>query len=278
MIFALIIAIASSAEQSRKNKDNQKKMSEQANFYAEMRRREEETKRHLEEFYREERQKGAAKFNEELSAIPKVDIERINSEQDLTNYLDFPSDQLKILKPRSGSRKSLYTDFTVVDVETTGLDECDDIIEISAIKYVDLKPVSAFTSLVKPRGIIPSKIVSLTGISSSMVANAPAINQIMPAFIEYIGDDNILAHNLSFDLKFLYRAGFNCFALKRRYYDTLGIARSKLSKEDVENFKLPTLCDHYKIYRNDAHRSLSDCFATAQIYIELLREYDLKNE
>ena len=44
---------------------------------------------------------------------------------------------------------------------------------------------------------------------------------------------------------------------------------------DVENYKLTTLCDYYYIYRNDAHRSLSDCYATFKLFMELLNEKDL---
>lgn len=125
--------------------------------------------------------------------------------------------------------------------------------------------------------------ISLLGLDDDiqpykMPADAPAINQVMPAFIEYVGDDNLLGHNLSFDLKFLYESGFDCFAKNRRYYDTLKIARSKLDDGLLENYKLTTLCDYYDIYRDDAHRSLSDCYATGKIYKKLLECYVLKSD
>ena len=276
MAFCVVIAICSAVSDSQKEKEKKTKnkaIADEVRRTFEVQKRTEQLR---EERLQAQHREGAEEFRQELEKIPVVEISVADSAQDLTNCADFPSDSLTTLKPRNGVRKSLYTDFTVIDVETTGLSEYDDIIEISAIKYKNLTPVSAFTSLIKPPGTIPAKITALTHIDDDMVANAPSINQIMPAFIAYIGDDNILAHNISFDLKFLYRAGFDCFTVKRRYYDTLQIARAKLTKEDVENHKLETLCNHYKIYRNDAHRSLSDCFATAKIYEKLLYEYDFK--
>lgn len=277
-VFCLIIAIAGYVDKSQKEKEKKKKdqaIREEVARTFEMQKR---NKQLREERLRERQKARSAEFAEELSQIPLVQISLSEPGQDLKNYEDFPTDKLTILKPRNGVRKALYTDFTVVDVETTGLDIYDDIIEISAIKYIGLVPVSAFTSLIKPPGIIPREITDLTHIDAAMVANAPTIEQIMPAFIDYIGNDNLLAHNLPFDLKFLYRNGFDCFATERRYYDTLQIARSKIDKSSIENYKLPTLCEHYDIYRDNAHRSLSDCFAAGKIYIKLLDTYIFKSE
>lgn len=278
VVFIVVIAIASNLDQSREEKQKRKKAEEDRVFYNRVLEKQkialQENQRQAEAQHREK----SRAFNAELLRIPKVDIVLSDGLQDLTNWDDFPSDQLSIINPRTGARKSLYADFTVVDVETTGLDKYSEIIELSAIKYVNFEPVSCFSTLVKPSGTIPLKITQITHIDASMVSNAPTINQIMPAFIEYIGSDNILGHNLSFDLKFLYKSGFDCFAKKRRYYDTLKIARSHLSKDMIENHKLTTLCDYYNISRDDAHRSLSDCFATGKVYQSLLKWYSFKDE
>jgi DNA polymerase III epsilon subunit-like protein len=84
-------------------------------------------------------------------------------------------------------------------------------------------------------------------------------------------------------LRFLYKNGFDFQDQKRKYYDTLEIAKSKLKRYrdenhdyDVYDYKLETLCDFYGIKIKDAHRSLSDCYATAKLFINLLDEYELR--
>ena len=271
---------ASQEEEKQKaiRDEQRRKVQEEAEFYRRTAEKERQAREEMQRQEEEQRKIRAKEYNDELSKIPIIDMQLSDETQDLTNWSDFPSEKLSMINPRTGARKSLYTDFTVVDVETTGLDKYSEIIELSAIKYRNLEPVSAFTTLVKPSGVIPDKIIQLTHIDENMVADAPTINQVMPAFIEYVGDDNLLGHNLSFDLKFLYKSGFDCFAKSRRYYDTLKIARSKLADGLLENHKLTTLCDHYDIYRDDAHRSLSDCYATGKIYKKLLECYVLKSD
>ena len=87
-----------------------------------------------------------------------------------------------------------------------------------------------------------------------------------------------MGHNLEFDLKFLYRNGINFLSHKRKYYDTLKIAKTVLKRgdslnSDVSDYKLTTLCDYYDIRDNDsAHRSLSDALSTGLLFKNLADE------
>ena len=93
--------------------------------------------------------------------------------------------------------------FIVVDVETTGLSARDEIIELSAIKFRNFSPVEVFTTLIKPKKEIPPEATRVNHITNDMVLSSPTINQITPAFLEFIADTDILVgHNLEFDLKF----------------------------------------------------------------------------
>ena len=78
---------------------------------------------------------------------------------------------------RDGKGKSLVKfpdDYTVIDIETTGLDsEYCDIIEVAALKYSNGKKIDEFCSFVKPDDPIDEYITKLTGITNEMVANAP---------------------------------------------------------------------------------------------------------
>ena len=96
-------------------------------------------------------------------------------------------------------------DYTVVDIETTGLspDKCE-IIEISALKVRNDEIVDTFSTLIKPSKRIDPFIVRLTGITDEMVAEAPKIRAVLPAFMEFVAEDFILGHNVNFDINFIY--------------------------------------------------------------------------
>lgn len=188
------------------------------------------------------------------------------------------------------SKREILCNYTVVDVETTGLSsKRDAIIEISAIKFRAFSPVAAFSTLVNPQKNISEEIVRITGITDDMVADQPFFFQVVPRLLEFIEKDTLVGHNLVFDLKFLAASGVDVFSMKRRFYDTLSLAKKALpqykliynedgsyerdySVASVENYKLSTLCDYYKIYRSNAHRSESDCLATGLLFKELVDE------
>lgn len=166
--------------------------------------------------------------------------------------------------------RKIETDYTVLDFETTGLDSVEDeIIEIGAVKFVNDEEVSRFHSYVQPtRNDISEMITSLTGIDANTVVGSPSIDEVLPKLIEFIDGENIVAHNASFDMKFLlqnmYNAGIEY--QKFRVIDTLPLARKKLLF--LKNHKLVTIKDYLKINAN-SHDALSDCLVTAALYQHL---------
>lgn len=159
--------------------------------------------------------------------------------------------------------------FVVIDVETTGLRPAtDDIIELSAIKFVDYKAEEAFTTLIKPPHGLKKAAQAINQISQDMVDSAPTIEQVMPAFIEFCGDYPLVGHNIFFDLKFLYVNGFP-LKPKKKYFDTLQLSKKAIN--DISNYKLDTICHYFKIYRNSSHRALSDCLATGILFDEITK-------
>ena len=99
-----------------------------------------------------------------------------------------------------------YADRTyiVFDIETTGLSpETEEITEIGAVKLMDGKFVDTFSKLVNPNREIPEKITHLTGITNEMVADAPKIDEILPKFLEFCGNNTVIAHNAKFDVSFI---------------------------------------------------------------------------
>ena len=77
--------------------------------------------------------------------------------------------------------------FCVVDLETTGgsAEGGSMITEIGAVKVRGGEVLGEFQTLVNPHTQIPPFIAVLTGITNSMVADAPPIESVLPAFLEF---------------------------------------------------------------------------------------------
>ena len=158
-------------------------------------------------------------------------------------------------------------DYTVIDVETTGLkaDLCE-MTEISGVRVRGQKIVSEFTSLVHTLHPIPENIIALTGISNEMVADAPELEEVLPAFLNWLGDDVLVGQNIPFDISFLLHGcqSARIEAFRNDYEDTLSFSRLLLP--EMPHHRLNNLCERFGIVNEQAHRSLSDCRATFEVY------------
>lgn len=154
-------------------------------------------------------------------------------------------------------------DYTVVDIETTGFDPMfDEIIEVAGIKYRGRNEVGRFQSLVKPDDGIPDYITALTGITNEMVADAPGIEDVLPRFLEFIGEDIVVGHNVHFDVNFLYdyAEDFELRPFSNDLVDTLRLSR-RLYPE-LQSHKLSALAAHFGVEPDGEHRALADCVTT----------------
>ena len=165
----------------------------------------------------------------------------------------------------------LNTEYTVVDIETTGTDVLNDkITEIGAVKIKNGNIVEQFQVLVNPKVHISDKIVELTGIDDELVKDCPTLDMVFPDFFKFLGDSVFIAHNADFDYRFLKNAGKEFgYVIKNDFIDTLALARKKLPQ--LKHHKLNVVCDHYNIVFQH-HRALSDALATAEMYLELIKE------
>lgn len=154
-------------------------------------------------------------------------------------------------------------DYTVVDIETTGFDPMfDEIIEVAGIKYRGRNEVGRFQSLVKPDDGIPDYITALTGITNEMVADAPGIEDVLPRFLEFIGEDIVVGHNVHFDVNFIYdyAEDFELKPFSNDLVDTLRLSR-RLYPE-LQSHKLSALAAHFGVEPDGEHRALADCVTT----------------
>ncbi len=187
------------------------------------------------------------------------------------------------------SNMEQLSNYVVIDTETTGL-KCtsDEIIEVAAIRFRGFEPVEKFVTLSAPSKPIPEQITEINHITDEMVAGKPCFQQIAASLVEFIGEDNIVGHNLPFDLKFIVHYGANVTERKRKYYDTLAIAQKTIKKvrmkwdkeyeEYVEDFnstgisdyKLKTLCFYLGLPYQGAHRAEADALATGLLFQSLI--------
>ncbi len=174
----------------------------------------------------------------------------------------------------------------VFDIETTGLSvkNCR-ITEIGAVKVKGGEVVDVFNTFVNPEIPIPEDIVTLTGITDEMVADAPKIREALEAFFDFIGDRQtdkkklLVAHNASFDMGFIRYAADECgLEFKNPYLDT--VALSRYINPDLKKHKLDTLAEYYGLGDFNHHRACDDAAMLAAIYVKMIasmREQDIKS-
>jgi DNA polymerase-3 subunit epsilon len=163
--------------------------------------------------------------------------------------------------------------FVVVDLETTGGSAEDEAItEIGAVKVRGGQVLGEFATLVDPGRGIPPLISVLTGITDLMVAAAPPVEEVLPAFLEFARDAVLVAHNAPFDVGFLKAA---CARADRpwpqpRVVDTALLARRVLTSDEVPDCRLATLAVHFRAAVKPVHRALADARATVDVLHGLL--------
>ncbi|PDY47102.1 3'-5' exonuclease [Bacillus pseudomycoides] len=160
----------------------------------------------------------------------------------------------------------LTGDYVVIDFETTGFNPYNDrIIQVAAVRYRNHELVDQFVSFVNPERFIPNRITSLTGITNYRVSDAPTIQEVLPLFLAFLGEDTIVAHNASFDMRFL-KSNANMLRLpepKNIVIDTVFLAKRYM--KHAPNHKLETLKRMLGI-RLSSHNALDDCITCAAVY------------
>lgn len=159
--------------------------------------------------------------------------------------------------------------FICFDIETTGLSAArDKITEIGAVKVENGIITDRFSTFANPEMPIPQKITQLTGITDEMVKDAPSQSEAVSAFLEFAGDNVLVAHNAPFDTSFIAKA---CEDMGREYnytsIDTVAISRAILT--DIKNCKLDTVAKFLRLGEFNHHRATDDAEMLAKIFISL---------
>ncbi len=164
------------------------------------------------------------------------------------------------------------TTFVVLDLETSGAAPSigAGITEIGALKVRGGKIIGEFQTFVNPGHTLPDFITSLTGITDSMLSDAPSIQEILPTFFEFLGSHHetvLVAHNAPFDIGFLKAASIDSKIPWPDFIivDTVRIARSALGRDEVQDCKLATLAEYFGASIEPNHRALDDARATVDV-------------
>lgn len=171
--------------------------------------------------------------------------------------------------------------FIVLDVETTGFYyyRGDRITDLCAYKILDGKVIDKFSTLVNPEQKIDSEITEITGITNDMVKWAKTFPEIAQEFVNFIGYDVIVGHNISFDWdKFL----------KPMLKDMCGydapnetICILQLARTFLKGLKSKKLIEVYRHLTNKepsvAHRAEADVVLTVEVF-NLMRKFIIENK
>lgn len=166
------------------------------------------------------------------------------------------------------------SDLVVLDFETSGLSPAlgDRPIEIGAVLIRSGRVVDQFQSLMNPGFKVSSFIQDYTGISNKMLATAPPCESVMAAFAAFITGSDLVAHNASFDSKFL-DAELNRLGLERNEAFACSMLTARRVIPSAPNYKLGTLVDLLGIRTSgQAHRALADAQAASGVWLHMIAE------
>ena len=163
------------------------------------------------------------------------------------------------MKSKPVKAKDLMVDnYTSIDLETTGFSPSDDrIVEIGAIRVRNGRPVKRYSQLINPQRPLPEEITRLNGLTDADLRNQPTVDQVLPDFIRFIGNDTLIGHNI-------------VRHIGNKTIDTLPLDRALYPEEPKH--RLVDIIRRFGIAQTESHRAADDALQTAQCY-ETMKAY-----
>lgn len=163
----------------------------------------------------------------------------------------------------------------VLDTETTGLDPLrgDRLVEVGCVEIFNRMPTGqTYHVYINPERDMPAEAFAVHGLSAEFLSTKPLFEEVVDAFMEFIGDAPLVIHNASFDISFINAEldRIKRVAIPReRLVDTLLLARRK--HPGVSN-RLDDLCSRYAIDNSHRtkHGALLDAELLAEVYVDLV--------
>ena len=162
-----------------------------------------------------------------------------------------------------------------LDIETTGLSFKDKhkIVEIACIETNELIPTKRiFHKLINPERDVPDEAFKIHGFSTNFLKDKPKFYEIADELLNFIGENDLIIHNASFDIPFLnneLKLIKKDIIVKNKIIDTLELARSKFPGTSNS---LDALCKRFNVdlSRRTKHNAVLDCNLLREVYINLL--------
>ena len=157
-----------------------------------------------------------------------------------------------------------------LDTETTGTGDGHRIIEIACVEIIDRRITGGqFHSYVNPERSVDFGAFQIHGISDKHLKDKPLFYEIADDLIDFISQSIVIAHNSSFDTRFLNMefdlAGkFNINEYCEEVVDSLAIARKR---HPGQKNGLDALCKRYHV--NNSKRKLHGALLDAQLLAEV---------
>lgn len=163
-------------------------------------------------------------------------------------------------------------EFTIFDTETTGLEASggDRIVEIAALRIKGTERIAAFESLVNPKRAISDAAFAVNKITPEMLKNAPAMQEVMPGFLDFIKGSCLCSYNAGFDLEFLNNE--LKLAGKKELEGVIVIDILKMAKRllpHLERHALWCVAEKFGLKSKQQHRALSDVELTLEAFYKL---------
>lgn len=173
------------------------------------------------------------------------------------------------------------SEYTLIDIETTGLDpRFDSIIEIGAIKIRENEVLGSYNTLIKTTDTyedvntktkyVSSFITKLTGINNEMIEKEGiSERKAIEEFLNFIQDDILVGYNVNFDINFLYDSSLQYMniPMTNNFIDVMRIARKHL--KEMKHHRLKDLIKYYDISDENHHRAIRDCYITGEVFNNL---------
>ena len=158
----------------------------------------------------------------------------------------------------------------VLDTEVTGLDATtgDRIVEIACVELINHIPTGkVYEQYINPGFPMDNDIIAVHGITNEFLSDKPKFSDIMDDFLNFIGSDTLIAHNIKFDISFLNSEleGCHCLPLQNKTIDTLQIARQQFPNQRNH---LNALCERFNVKASQFsdEKALLDAKLLAKVY------------
>ncbi len=187
----------------------------------------------------------------------------------------FVMDYCAQIENRSALKQKVQdASFCVLDLETTGLDMSNDvIINIGAVKIKKGKITKLFEAYTKPPIPIPALSTEFHGMVDSMFVDKPIVAEVLPEFLQFVGDSVIVGHHISFDIHMLHRhikEIYNVGMMNATWLDTMFLYQ--LAHGDQVHQPLDHLLEQYCVQCDQRHTALGDVVATAKVFVKIMEE------